>query len=138
MEQDPREQIEQEAEERREELDIPDVDNAGDAAAEGLIGPDQDGGPPPHPEVELEGGPPNPPGPATGDPDAPIQERDPSLVTPRMERDTATGAGTAIPASDLHPAERARLAHEPERPQVPESDRPILRPRRDKGDDDAA
>ena len=137
MEQDPREQIEQEAEERREELDVPAVDNAGDAAAEGLIGPDQEGGPPPAPEVELEGGPPNPPGPATGDPAAPAQERDPSLVTPRVERETAAQPGLAIPAADLPLAERARLALDPNQPPMPERDRPILRPRKGDGDDAA-
>jgi hypothetical protein len=130
MDTDPMQEIEQEAEERREELDEPQVETAGDAAAQGLIGPDQPGGPPPAPEVDLDGGPPSPPGPAKADPSLAPQERDPSLVTPRMERDGTPGidsGGGAIPASDLHPAERARLAHEPIG-EVPERDRGRLRP----------
>lgn len=131
MENDPRSEIEHEAEEAREERGGPVAETAGDAAAEGLIGPDQPGGAPPGPEVDTDGGPDALPGPATADPSLAPQERDPSLVTPRMERDDLpqAGASGAIPASDLPPAERARLAHEPMSP-VPEQDRGVLRPKK--------
>lgn len=131
MEHDSRDEIEQEAEHERAERGGPEAETAGDAAAAGLIGPDQPGGPSPIPEIG-DGGPPSPPGPAAADPSLAPQERDPSLVTPRMERDedSQPTAGGAIPASDLPPAERARLAHEVDSPSIPERDRAILRPKK--------